>query len=118
MAVEDKPGIFPGGARAVHVTNKPICRALGIENSKHRRGAKETATQVLMRRLLSLDDVIERPALGWLPTEEEKVSNVLTGNTTRAGCALQAGRQPSTLSAPSPWNVGNRQNQPYQVRLA
>ena len=82
MAVEDKPGIVPGGARAVHVTNKPICRALG-----------------------------------WLPTEEEKVSNVLTGNTTRAGCAT-ASRQPSTLSVPSPWNAGNRQHQPYQVHLA
>ena len=26
-----------------------------------------------MRRLLSLDYVIERPTLGWLPTEDEKV---------------------------------------------
>ena len=73
VAVEDARGIFPGGARAVHITNKPIYRALGIENSKHRRGAKETTTQVLMRRLLSLDYVIERPTLGWLPTEDEKV---------------------------------------------
>ena len=73
VAVEDERGIFPGGARAVHITNKPIYRALGIENSKHRRGAKETTTQVLMRRLLSLDYVIERPTLGWLPTEADKV---------------------------------------------
>ena len=60
VAVEDERGIFPGGARAVHIANKPIYRALGIENSKHRRGAKETTTQVLMRRLLSLDYVMER----------------------------------------------------------
>ena len=26
-----------------------------------------------MRRLLSLDYLIERPTLGWLPTEDEKV---------------------------------------------
>ena len=47
----------------VHITHKPIYRALGIENVKHRRGAKATKTQVLMRRLLALDYVIERPTL-------------------------------------------------------
>ena len=73
VAVEDDRAIFPGGARAVHITHKPIYRALGIENVKHRRGAKATKTQVLMRRLLALDYVIERPTLGWLPTEDEKV---------------------------------------------
>ena len=71
--VEDERAIFPGGGRAVHITQKPIYRALGIENVKHRRGAKETKTQVLMRRLLSLDYIIERPTLGWLPTEDDKV---------------------------------------------
>ena len=30
-------------------------------------------TQVLMRRLLSLDYIIERPTLAWLPTEADKV---------------------------------------------
>ena len=73
VAVEDARAIFPGGGRAVHITHKPIYRALGIEDSKHRRGAQDTTTQVLMRRLLSLDYIIERPTLGWLPTEEEKV---------------------------------------------
>ena len=73
VAVEDARPIFPGGARAVHITHKPIYRALGIENSRHRRGAKDATTQVLMRRLLSLDYVIERPNLVWLPTEDEKV---------------------------------------------
>ena len=70
---EDERAMFPGGARAVHITHKPIYRALGIENVKHRRGAKETTTHVLMRRLLSLDYLLERPTLGWLPTEDEKV---------------------------------------------
>ena len=72
LAIEDARAMFPGGARAVHITNKPIYRALGIENVKHRRG-KHAATPVLMRRLLSLDYLIERPTLGWLPTEDDKV---------------------------------------------
>ncbi len=72
LAVEDARAIFPGGARAVHITQKSIYRALGIPDLRHRRG-QETTTQVLMRRLLALDYVIERPTLGWLPTEAEKV---------------------------------------------
>ena len=71
-AVEDERAIFPGGARAVHITHKSIYRALGIENVKHRRG-QHAATPVLMRRLLSLDYLIERSTLGWLPTEADKV---------------------------------------------
>ena len=72
LAVEDARAIFPGGARAVHLTHKAIYRALGIPDVRHRRGQAAT-TQVLMRRLLALDYVIERPTLGWLPTEAEKV---------------------------------------------
>ena len=73
VAVEDERPIFPGGARAVHITHKGIYAALKIPNVRHRRGAKDATTQVLMRRLLSLDYVIERPTLAWLPTEDEKV---------------------------------------------
>ena len=72
LAVEDARAMFPGGARAVHITHKSIYRALGIPDVRHRRGQQAT-TQVLMRRLLALDYVIERPTLGWLPTEAEKV---------------------------------------------
>ena len=72
LAVEDARAIFPGGARAVHITQKSIYRALGIPDLRHRRG-QEATTQVLMRRLLALDYVIERPTIGWLPTEAEKV---------------------------------------------
>ena len=72
LAVEDARAIFPGGARAVHITQKSIYRALGIPDLRHRRG-QEATTQVLIRRLLALDYVIERPTLGWLPTEAEKV---------------------------------------------
>ena len=70
--VEDERAIFPGGGRAVLITQKSIYRALKIPDVRHRRG-KEATTQVLMRRLLSLDYIIERPTLGWLPTEAEKV---------------------------------------------
>ena len=42
----------------------------GIENIRHRRKA---TVSVLMRRLLSLDFVLEHPGLNWLPTEGEKV---------------------------------------------
>ena len=72
LASEDERAIFPGGARAVLLTGKTLYRALGIPDVRHRRG-KDATTQVLMRRLLSLDYLIERPSLGWLPTEADKV---------------------------------------------
>ncbi len=72
LAIEDERAIFPGGARAVLLTGKTLYRALGIPDVRHRRG-KDATTQLLMRRLLSLDYLIERPSLGWLPTEDEKV---------------------------------------------
>ena len=72
LAFEDERPIFPGGARAVLLTGKPIYRALGIPDVRHRRG-KDATTQVLMRRLLALDYIIDRPTFGWLPTEAEKV---------------------------------------------
>ncbi len=72
FAIEDERGIFPGGARAVLLTGKALYRALGIPDVRHRRG-KNATTHILMRRLLSLDYLIERPALGWLPTEADKV---------------------------------------------
>ena len=72
LASEDERAIFPGGARAVLLTGKAPYRALGIPDVRHRR-AKDATTQVLMRRVLSLDYMIERPTLAWLPTEADKV---------------------------------------------
>ena len=43
---------------------------LEIENIRHRRKANRS---VVMRRLLSLDFVLEHPGMNWLPTEGEKV---------------------------------------------
>ena len=56
--------------RACQITHKGIYRALGVPNIRHRRFPDPGA---YLRRLLSLDYVIEQPELEWLPTEEEKV---------------------------------------------
>ena len=52
------------------VYGRSLYRALGIEDDRHRRSASPELT---MRRLLSLDYVLERPDLGWLATEPEKL---------------------------------------------
>ena len=54
-----------------HVHSRPLYRALGIEDNRHRRSA---SPEVTVRRLLSLDYVLEHPDLGWLPTEPEKLA--------------------------------------------
>ena len=56
--------------QACRITHKSIYRELGVPNIRHRRNA---GLSVYLRRLLSLDYVIEHPELEWLPTEEEKV---------------------------------------------
>ena len=60
-----------GGAKGCRIINKTIYRELGIENVRHRREADDS---LLLRRLLSLDYVLEHPVLPWLPTEQEKVA--------------------------------------------
>ena len=63
--------LFNGGGRSrAGFPSKPIYRALGVENIRHRRKANRS---VVIRRLLSLDFVLEHPGLNWLPTEGEKV---------------------------------------------
>ena len=61
---------FNGGGKTCRISSKGIYRALGVENIRHRRKANRS---VVMRRLLSLDFVLEHPGLNWLPTEGEKV---------------------------------------------
>ena len=56
--------------QACRITHKSIYRELGVPNIRHRRFGDPGA---YLRRLLSLDYVIEHPELEWLPTEEEKV---------------------------------------------
>ena len=54
-----------------HVHGRSLYRALGIEHNRHRR---RSSPELVIRRLLSLDYVLEHQALGWLPTEPEKVA--------------------------------------------
>ena len=59
------------GRRVCRIYARRVYRALGAEHIRHRRAA---STEVLMRRLLSLDYVIDHAGLPWLPTEGEKVA--------------------------------------------
>ena len=52
------------------IFSRRIYRALGTEDIRHRRVA---SAEILLRRLLALDYVLEHPGLPWLPTEPEKV---------------------------------------------
>ena len=69
-AVETDVIAFNGGGKTCRISSNAIYRALGVENIRHRRKASKP---VVMRRLLSLDFVLEHPGLNWLPTEPEKV---------------------------------------------
>ena len=69
-AVESKWPLLNGGARTYRISSKAIYRALGVEDIRHRR---EASKPVVMRRLLSLDFVLEHPGMNWLPAEPEKV---------------------------------------------
>ena len=69
-AVESGWPVMNGGGKTCRISSKRIYRALGVENIRHRREASKT---VLMRRLLSLDFVLEHPGMNWLPAEPEKV---------------------------------------------
>ena len=60
------------GRRVCRIYARSLYRALGAEHIRHRR--KTASTEVLLRRLLSLDYVIEHTDLPWLPTEQEKVA--------------------------------------------
>ncbi len=69
-AVENENFMFSGRAKPCRISSNAIYRALGVENIRHRRKATKP---VLMRRLLSLDFVLEHPGMNWLPAEPEKV---------------------------------------------
>ena len=63
--------LLGGKPKACLIANKEIYRKLGIENVRHRREAEDP---IMLRRLLSLDYVLENLELPWLPTEQEKVA--------------------------------------------
>ena len=70
QAVEAHLFGFNGGGKTCRISSKAIYKALGVENIRHRRTASD---QLVMRRLLSLDFVLEHTAMNWLPAEPEKV---------------------------------------------
>ena len=99
--------------QACRITYKGIYRELGVPNVRHRRFADPAA---YLRRLLSLDYVIEHPELEWLPTEEEKVLGLeFVGKTVhqevKASLASSAAAPALTLGcAPRcrlVWAMGN-----------
>ena len=57
--------------RMYRIFAKAIYRELGLTNVRHRR---EASIEVMRRRLLSLDFVLDHPDLPWLATEQEKVA--------------------------------------------
>ena len=96
LAIEDARPIFPGGARAVVLTGKPIYQALGIPDVRHRR-SKAATTIVLMRRLLSLDTSSRgRPSDGSPPRATRCSGSRRSGWTaapSRTGCPGHPGRR-------------------------
>ena len=69
-AAEETVPRVRGIGRVCRIYARSLYRALGAEHIRHRRTA---SPDVLMRRLLSLDYVIEHTGLPWLATEHEKV---------------------------------------------
>ena len=68
--------------RVWRIAARSMYRVLGVEHVRHRRPA---APEVVLRRLLALDYLLERPRTSWLPTEAEKVDAL-----TAAGIAREA----------------------------
>ena len=87
-----------GSTRLCTAPPRSLYRALGAEHLRHRR---EASLAVVLRRLLSLDYVVERPGEPWLATEAEKVS------------ALQAAGAPER-ALPCGW--GGRSRRPAPTR--
>ena len=71
------PDLGAASEHLCHLYARPLYRALGIEHVRHRR---TQSPGLLFRRLLSLDYVIDHPALPWLPTETEKVAHFTGGD--------------------------------------
>ena len=61
-------------------------------------GGKDATTHILMRRLLSLDYLIERPTLGWLPTEADKVQRFEALGTSPSNCRSRSTSRRRRLS--------------------
>ena len=71
VAVEEKPPGINGIGRICRIHGRRIYKALGAGDHRRRR---ITSPEVVMRRLLALDYVLEHPRLPWLPTEADRVA--------------------------------------------
>ena len=67
--------------RLCRIVSRPVYRALGAEHVRHRRMG---TAAVLLRRLLSLDYVLDHPERPWLATEAEKVTALTTAGVPEA----------------------------------
>ena len=67
--------------RLCRIVGRPVYRALGAEHVRHRREASPT---VVLRRLLSLDYVLEHAGEPWLATEAEKVAALTDAGISKA----------------------------------
>ncbi len=57
--------------RVCRVASRALHETLGVEHVRH---CRPVAAEVVLRRLLSLDYVLEHPHAAWLPTDGEKVN--------------------------------------------
>ena len=71
VAIEEKPPRINGIGRVCRIHGRRIYKALGAGDHRRRR---ITSPEVMMRRLLALDYVLEHPRLPWLPTEADRVA--------------------------------------------
>ena len=70
VAVEEPVPAISRSVRLVRIVSRRIYESLGVKDVRHRKPA---GIDVLRKRLLSLDYVLDHPELPWLPTESEKV---------------------------------------------
>ena len=80
VATEESVPHIRGIRRIFRIFSQLLNRALDAEDVRRGRNASLT---LLMRRLVSLDYVLEHPALPWLPTEPERVGAFETLNINR-----------------------------------
>ena len=71
VAIEEKPPGISGIGRICRIHGRRIYKALGAGNHRRRR---ITPPEVMMRRLLALDYMLEHSRLPWLPTEADRVA--------------------------------------------
>ncbi len=81
VAVEEKPPRINGIGRICRIYGRRIYKALGLGDHRRRR---ITSPEVMMRRLLALDYVLEHPRLPWLPAEADRVAAFETLGIERA----------------------------------